>query len=239
VCCAYCPTGTVLGFPTASLVTLAPPRSVKEVGPDVESAGTTSTRTLRAKSRRVPGSMRPCDASASICGRPALANTSTGAPDSICFCKAPDAPKLKLTFPPVRDSYCLPISPKASLRLTAAETVTSRAGCELPLDPEGSDRRQAIPWAANTIIIADSQSRPTTCAVARRRPPFRPGRPMKPSIGIPLHGCAYQLSVSSSTLGVCSNQRRLHHIQTFPIHLQSPASSAPSGWPADSYRSLS
>src|SRR5262249_17294089 len=161
--------------------------------PDVESAGTTSTRTLRAKSRCVPSSIRPCDASASICGRPALANTSTGAPDSICFCKAPDDPKLKLTFEPERDSYCLPISPKASLRLAAAETVTSRAGCELPLGPEGSERRQAIPAAANRIIIAASQSRPTTCAAARRRLPLRRESQMKPSIGIPLDGWAYPL----------------------------------------------
>src|SRR5262249_20649716 len=177
----------------ASLVTFAPPRSVKEVGPAVESAGTTSTRTLRAKSRRVPGSIRPFDSSASICRRPALANTSTGAPDSICFCKAPDAPKLKLTFEPVRDSYCLPISPKASLRLAAAETVISRRDDESPLDPEGSGRRQAI-QAANKIIITDSQSRPTTCAAARRRLPLRHERPMKPSIGIPHLGRTWGIS---------------------------------------------
>src|SRR5262245_12074272 len=193
VCCAYCPTGTVLGLPMASLVTFAPPRSVKEVRPDVESAGTTSTRTLLTKSRCVPGSIKPCDARASICGRPALAKTSTGAPDSICFCSAPEAPKLKLTLAPVRDSYCLLISPKASLRLAPAETVISRAACELPLEPEGSERRQAIPAAANTIIIADNQSRLTTCAVAHRRQPLRRKRPRKPSIGIPLVGCAYPL----------------------------------------------
>src|SRR5262245_12483169 len=37
------------------------------------------------------------------------------------------------------------------------------------------------------------------------------------------------LSVLSSATGVGSNQRRLHHIQIFPIHLHRPASSAPSG----------
>jgi hypothetical protein len=65
------------------------------------SAGTIKTRALRAKSRRVSASIKFLAASSSICFAPALAKTSTGAPVSICFCKAPDAPKLKLTRRPV------------------------------------------------------------------------------------------------------------------------------------------
>src|SRR5215471_19793048 len=84
-----------------------------------------STSTLPAKSLLEAGMIRSRAPSSSICLVPALAKISAGAPDSICFCNTPDAPKLNLIFVPVRCSSILAISLKASLRLTAAEITNS------------------------------------------------------------------------------------------------------------------
>src|SRR5215210_7804360 len=127
-CSAYCPAGTVRGLPTATRRTASASRSGKELIWGAPVCGVTTTSSLRAKSRRVSRSIKFLSASASICCAPALAKTSTGAAASICFCSAPDAPKLKLTCRPVRASYNRPISRKASRRDAPADTVISPPG---------------------------------------------------------------------------------------------------------------
>ena len=60
----------------------------------------------------------------------AEANTSTGAPPSICFWRVPEASKLNVVVEPLAASKAAPISVKAALRLEAAETVrVLRRGC--------------------------------------------------------------------------------------------------------------
>ncbi len=93
------------------------------------SAGTASTSRLRVKLCRCAATIRPRCCARSMVNSSAEANTSTGAPRSICCSSAPEAP----TFSATRTSgFCAvkaaAISLKALVRLAAAETV-SWIGC--------------------------------------------------------------------------------------------------------------
>ena len=103
-------------------------RSGSPSGTSVLSAGTIATSVLRAKLVRVAGSMSFCAAALSMESWSAVASTSTGAPAASCWTRASDAPKLNRTSV---SGFCAskarPISLKASVRLAAADTVSSPA----------------------------------------------------------------------------------------------------------------
>src|SRR5439155_11703191 len=128
LCSAYCPTGTVFGLPMTMRRTRGSRRSPGCTRSIVESAGLITTRTLRAKFRRVAGRIRSFCWSSSIWREAAEMNTSTGAPASICFCSSPDEPKLKRNVVPGWPATnWRPVCSTASFMLMAADSVNSCA----------------------------------------------------------------------------------------------------------------
>src|SRR5215813_4864475 len=125
---AYCPTGTVFGLPMTIRRTRGSRRSAARARSIAESTGLITTRTLRAKFRRVADRIRLFCSSSSIWREAAEMNTSTGAPASICFCSSPDEPKLKRRVVPGWPVMnWRPISSTASFMLMATDTVSSCA----------------------------------------------------------------------------------------------------------------
>ena len=99
-CSAYLPAGTVWGLPMAIFLTSFRVRSENASRREVDAAGIASTTVFPAKFTRVPGAVRPFRSSSSISFCPAEANTSTGAPPTICRTRSPEAPKLNCTRVP-------------------------------------------------------------------------------------------------------------------------------------------
>ena len=84
----------------AMRLTPVPVRSVMDLRASLLSAGWMSTRAFCTKSARVAGLMRPLAAAWSMVFSSAEANTSTGAPFSICLSSGPEAAKLLVTVTP-------------------------------------------------------------------------------------------------------------------------------------------
>src|SRR5512143_2876169 len=147
---AYRPAGTVSGLPTAILLTEPPMRSFMPVTDDP--AGAASTRVLPAKITTLHASTTPFLSALSIVSMSALANTSTGAPLTICWSSVLDEPKLKTTLTPgLSASNPLPMSPKAFVRLAAADTTSS-----CPADAPGDRHKEdtAISSACSAYLMS-------------------------------------------------------------------------------------
>src|SRR5689334_751587 len=108
--------------------TLADVSSFRFDGASLLSVGTISTSELAAKSLRVDGTITFCSAALSIAFWSADANTSAGAPFTICCISTSDAPKLNSSLVPgCSFSYASPTALNALVRLAAADTTSSSA----------------------------------------------------------------------------------------------------------------
>src|SRR3954454_17934925 len=114
------------GTSGAQTTTFTPsrPRSAKDVMPAGLSGGTAISRVLLAKSWGSSAG-RPSATALSMLAVSAEAKTSAGAPCWICATRSEDAPKLKLTFTPLRDaSNFLPSSVNVEVNEDPANTVS-------------------------------------------------------------------------------------------------------------------
>src|SRR6185436_3026023 len=92
-----------------------------------ESAGTTMTRVFERTLLRVPGSRSFFSSSTFIFSSSADRKRSAGAPSWICRASALEAARLRTMWSPPPFSYSAAISPRASVRLAAANTLSSAA----------------------------------------------------------------------------------------------------------------
>ena len=126
---AYWPAGTAAVANTS--LTQGRARSFMRAMPAGLSAGTTTTRRLRAKMAGASTATRPACTASSICLLWAVAKTSPGAPSANCCASCCEPAKLKVTVVAGRSAAkSTAIASKASLSDAAAITVMgSPAGC--------------------------------------------------------------------------------------------------------------
>src|SRR5262249_21377922 len=86
--------------------------------------GAINTNELPSRLTRLPPTRRPCSSRKSIHFRSAEANTSAGAPESICLASADDAPKETLGKGWPALCHLTDISVNALVKLAAAKTRT-------------------------------------------------------------------------------------------------------------------
>src|SRR5436190_7293619 len=139
---------------TPTTIRLALGRSLRLPIPAGFPLGTTRTGSFRANTFGPEAD--PASNSACMCFRSALANTSAGAPFSICVRSSCEPARLKTTRVPTWDcSNCRPSAANASRSEDAAKTASSRAGSARA----ASARAQASPRAVKNSRIVASVTR--------------------------------------------------------------------------------